>query len=78
MQHDKSKHMEVDGHFIKDNLEAKIISLPQVHSEYQLADILTKAVKVETSEEVISMLGICNPMSNLRGSVGKSWQISLH
>ena len=44
VQHDQTKHMEVDRHFIKQNLEAKIIRFLFVKFEDQLADILTKAV----------------------------------
>ncbi|GJU66384.1 hypothetical protein Tco_1252643 [Tanacetum coccineum] len=44
VQHDKTKHVEIDRHFIKEKLEAGIIKLPFVKSEDQLADILTKAV----------------------------------
>jgi len=44
VQHDRTKHVEVDRHFIKENLEEKIICFPFVKSEDQLADILTKAV----------------------------------
>jgi len=43
VQHDRTKHVEVDRHFIKENLEDKIIHFPFVKSENQLADILTKA-----------------------------------
>ncbi|RVW60435.1 Retrovirus-related Pol polyprotein from transposon RE1 [Vitis vinifera] len=45
IQHDRTKHVEVDRHFIKQNLDAKIIQFPFVKSEDQLADILTKAVR---------------------------------
>nr|GEV80291.1 sugar transport protein 13 [Tanacetum cinerariifolium] len=44
MQHDITKHVEVDRHFIKEKLEAGIVKLPFVKSEDQFADILTKAV----------------------------------
>ncbi|KAL5546306.1 hypothetical protein UlMin_005993, partial [Ulmus minor] len=44
VQHDRTKHVEVDRHFIKEKLEAGIIVFPFVKSENQLADILTKAV----------------------------------
>jgi hypothetical protein len=44
IQHDRTKHVEIDRHFIKENLEAKIIRFPFVKSEDQLVDILTKAV----------------------------------
>nr|GEY76601.1 putative copia-type protein [Tanacetum cinerariifolium] len=44
VQHDRTKYVEVDRHFIKEKLEAEIIKLPFVKSEDQLVDILTKAV----------------------------------
>lgn len=44
IQHDRTKHVEVDRHFIKHNLETNTIRFPFVKSEDQLADIFTKAV----------------------------------
>ncbi|KAK3004751.1 hypothetical protein RJ639_018619 [Escallonia herrerae] len=44
VQHDRTKHVEVDQHFIKEKLEAMIIRFLFVKSEEQLADILTKLV----------------------------------
>nr|GEZ93009.1 putative copia-type protein [Tanacetum cinerariifolium] len=44
VQHDHTKHIEVDRHFIKEKLENGIIELPFVRSKDQLVDILTKAV----------------------------------
>ena len=35
-QHDRTKHVEIYRHFIKEKLEKKIISLPFVRSKYQL------------------------------------------
>ncbi|WKA06567.1 hypothetical protein VitviT2T_024462 [Vitis vinifera] len=43
-QHDHTKHVEVDRFFIKEKLDDKIVELPKIRSEDQLADILTKAV----------------------------------
>ncbi|KAM1359996.1 hypothetical protein ACFX2F_046903 [Malus domestica] len=44
VQHDRTKHVEVDRHFIKEKLEKKIVSIPFVNSDEQLADVLTHAV----------------------------------
>lgn len=44
VQHDRTKHVEIDRHFLKDHLERKTVELPHVRSEDQLADMLTKAV----------------------------------
>ena len=44
VQHDRTKHVEVDRHFIKEKLEEKLIEVPHVRSQDQLVDVLTKAV----------------------------------
>nr|GEX61280.1 putative ribonuclease H-like domain-containing protein [Tanacetum cinerariifolium] len=46
----RTKHAEVDRHFIKEKLEAGIIELPFVKSSDQLADILTKAYSIPTMQ----------------------------
>ena len=68
VQHDRTKNVEIDRHLIKDNLEAKVISLLFVRSKDQLADILTKAVAAQTFEENLSKLGVENLQPNLRGT----------
>ena len=57
IQHDRTKHVEVDRHFIKHNLETKIVQFPFVKSEDQLADILTKAVS--SKEFYNSLVKLC-------------------
>ena len=42
VQHDRTKHVEVDRHFIKENLDEKIIQFPFIQSESRLADMLTR------------------------------------
>ena len=44
IQHDHTKHVEVDRFFIKEKLDEKTVELPKIRSEDQLADILTKSV----------------------------------
>ncbi|XP_011046793.1 PREDICTED: uncharacterized protein LOC105141310 [Populus euphratica] len=44
VQHDRTKHVEVDKHFIKEKLESGLICTPYVPTGEQLADILTKGV----------------------------------
>ncbi|KAK3004952.1 hypothetical protein RJ639_020199 [Escallonia herrerae] len=58
VQHDRTKHVEVDRHFIKEKLEAKIIRFPFVKSEEQLADILTKAVSSKVFHNSLDKLDI--------------------
>ena len=58
IQHDRTKHVEVDRHFIKQNLDAKIIRFPFVKSEDQLVDILTKAVSSKIFHHSLDKLGL--------------------
>ena len=44
IQHDRTKHVDVDIFFIKKKLDDKIVELPKIRLEDQLADILTKVV----------------------------------
>ncbi|KAJ9566582.1 LOW QUALITY PROTEIN: hypothetical protein OSB04_002548 [Centaurea solstitialis] len=67
VQHDRTKHIEVDRHFIKEKLEANIITLPFVRSEDQLADILTKAVNKRSLHECLSKLNFGDPTIQLEG-----------
>ncbi|RVW31776.1 Retrovirus-related Pol polyprotein from transposon RE1 [Vitis vinifera] len=43
VQHDCTKHVEVNRFFIKEKLDDKIVELPKIRSEDQLVNILTKA-----------------------------------
>ncbi|XP_014511358.1 uncharacterized protein LOC106770050 [Vigna radiata var. radiata] len=58
VQHDRTKHVEVDRHFIKEKLDNQVIQTPHVQSEDQLADILIKVVSGKVFEEVINKLGM--------------------
>ncbi|KAK2996779.1 hypothetical protein RJ639_025625 [Escallonia herrerae] len=58
VQHDRTKHVEIDIFFIKEKLDEKIVELPHIRSEDQLADILTKAVSSRVFSKFLSKLGM--------------------
>jgi hypothetical protein len=60
VQHDRTKHVEIDRHFIKEKIEAGIITFPFVKSEQQLADMLTKAVTSRALSGSLDKLGMCD------------------
>ncbi|GJS76616.1 retrovirus-related pol polyprotein from transposon TNT 1-94 [Tanacetum coccineum] len=71
VQHDRTKHIEIDRHFIKEKLEAEVITLPFIRSQDQLADILTKAVNERTLHECLGKLNFGNPTIQLEGECSK-------
>ena len=58
VQHDRTKHVEVDRFFIKEKLDEKIVELPKIQSEDQLADILTKVVSSRVFSKKLGKLGM--------------------
>jgi hypothetical protein len=60
VQHDRTKHVEVDRFFIKEKLDEKIVELPKIRSEDQLANILTKAVSSRVFSRFLGKLGMCD------------------
>ena len=67
VQHDRTKHVEIDRHFIREKLDAKIVEFPYVRSEDQLADILTKAVTGKVLLKTLSKLNVGDPTIPLEG-----------
>ncbi|GJX03364.1 retrovirus-related pol polyprotein from transposon TNT 1-94 [Tanacetum coccineum] len=58
VQHSKSKHIDVRYHFIKEQVKNGAVELYFVRTEYQLADIFTKALPRERFEFQINKLGM--------------------
>ncbi|GJT79630.1 retrovirus-related pol polyprotein from transposon TNT 1-94 [Tanacetum coccineum] len=58
VQHSKSKHINVRYHFIKEQVENGVVELYLVRTEYQLANIFTKALPRERFNFLIEKLGM--------------------
>lgn len=57
-QQDRTKHIEIEDHFIKEKFDAGVICLHFVTSSQQTADILTKSLARPVFEHLIDMLGM--------------------
>ncbi|GKA19727.1 putative ribonuclease H-like domain-containing protein, partial [Tanacetum coccineum] len=44
--HSKTKHIEIRHHFIRDSYEKKLIQVIKIHTDHNVADLLTKAFDV--------------------------------
>nr|GEZ26664.1 hypothetical protein [Tanacetum cinerariifolium] len=58
VQHSRSKHIDIRYHFIKEQVEQGVIELYIVNTEYQLADLFTKALGRERIEFLTNKLGM--------------------
>nr|GEZ94523.1 hypothetical protein [Tanacetum cinerariifolium] len=58
VQHSRSKHIDIRYHFIKEQVENGVIELYFVNTEYQLADLFTKAFGRDRINFLINKLGM--------------------
>nr|GFB06394.1 retrovirus-related Pol polyprotein from transposon TNT 1-94 [Tanacetum cinerariifolium] len=60
VQHSRSKYIDIRYHFIKEQVEQGVIELYFVNTEYQLADLFTKALGRDRIEFHTNKLGMRN------------------
>jgi hypothetical protein len=58
VHHDRTKHVEIDRHFIKEKMDQGVIQVCFVNSRDQLADVLTKGVCNVTFLKICSKMGL--------------------
>ena len=58
VHHSKTKHIRVRYHFIKEHVEEGTVELFFVKTDYQLADIFTKALPKERFDDLVRRLGM--------------------
>ncbi|GJR48625.1 hypothetical protein Tco_1316728 [Tanacetum coccineum] len=58
VQHSRSKHIDIHHHFIKEQVERRVVELYFVETKYQLEDIFTKSLPREHFETILPLLGV--------------------
>ncbi|KAL0557133.1 hypothetical protein IC582_005651 [Cucumis melo] len=58
VQHDRTKHVEIDRHFIKERLDSGSICIPYIPSSRQVVDVLTKGLLRPNFDFCVSKLGL--------------------
>ncbi|GJX33849.1 hypothetical protein Tco_0245406, partial [Tanacetum coccineum] len=58
VQHSCTKHIDVRYHFIKEQIEKGIVELFFVENEYQLANLVTKALSEDRLKYLVRRLGM--------------------
>ncbi|GJY58578.1 retrovirus-related pol polyprotein from transposon TNT 1-94 [Tanacetum coccineum] len=69
VQHSRSKHIDIRHHFIREQVEKGVVELYFVRTEYQLADIFTKALPRERFEFIPPRPGMKNIMADVNALV---------
>ena len=58
--HERMKHTEIDCQIIRDKVQASVIKLMDIRTQSQLADLLTKALKLNQFSSLLTRVGILN------------------
>jgi hypothetical protein len=56
--HERTRHIEMDCHFIRDKIQDGSVTTRHVDSAHQLADILTKPLRKEIFMLMVRKLGV--------------------
>nr|GEW03820.1 hypothetical protein [Tanacetum cinerariifolium] len=58
--HSKTKHIEIRHHFIRDSYEKKLIWVIKIYTDYNVADLLTKAFDVSRFNFLVTSIRLLN------------------
>ena len=58
MFHDRSKHIKIRYHFIRDWVQRGVVQLEYISTEDQVADILTKSLPKGKHERFRDLMGV--------------------
>ena len=72
MHHDRTKHIEVDRHLIKEKLDEGLLCIPFILTKQQVANIVTKGLQKQQFDHLIRKLGMLNIFEPARGGVLRS------
>ena len=62
--HERTKHIEIDCHIVRDKVQAEVIKLMDIRTQCQIADLLTKALSWNQFSGLLTRMGISNIHSN--------------
>jgi len=67
VHHERTKHIQLDYHLIREKLQEGLLNIIHIASRYQLANALTKPLSCLTLTPILSKIGMVNIHSHLEG-----------
>lgn len=58
--HGRSKHIDVRFHFLRELTKDGVVKLVHCHTQEQIADIMTKPLKLDVFVKLRSLMGVCS------------------
>jgi hypothetical protein len=65
VMHGRSKHIDVRFHFLRDLVKDGVIKLEFCGTKEQVADVMTKPLKLDQFQKLRQMLGVCEVSDKL-------------
>ncbi|GKE20505.1 hypothetical protein Tco_1432017 [Tanacetum coccineum] len=72
--HSKTKHIEIRHHFIRYSYEKKLVQVIKIHTDHNVADLLTKAFDVSMFNFLIASIGLLNLQNEI---IYKEWEVRM-
>nr|GEV63276.1 ribonuclease H-like domain-containing protein [Tanacetum cinerariifolium] len=76
VHHSRTKHIDIRYHFIKEKVEKGIVELFFIKTEYQLADLFTKALPAESEDGNPARANVKQALGRYKAGVAASFQQS--
>ncbi|XP_049935313.1 uncharacterized mitochondrial protein AtMg00810-like [Nymphaea colorata] len=72
VKHERTKHVELDCHVVRDLVRHRTIETRFVSSQYQVADMFTKSISLDQFLFLKGKLGLCDPYAQFEDGVLKT------
>ncbi|PKU67625.1 Retrovirus-related Pol polyprotein from transposon TNT 1-94 [Dendrobium catenatum] len=76
--HARTKHIEIDVHFVRDCIKDGTLQVSHVHTMDQLADFFTKPLSIPHFLLLRSKLNISEPAVGLQGGMRRKMNMLIH